>query len=172
VLLDKTYYERLYYAYEKLPKREQKHAIFYASLESSSYILLTLLRGKILGHATNWLRVIIPDVHFLPKETVEALVMAADFESAFKLVQKGSYATFFVGAQTPEETVANAERAFKKAFYNHARQSRIAEIFNVGVPLAFMYQKQAETSNLVAISLGVEAALNPESIQSLLLVDR
>jgi hypothetical protein len=35
-----------------------------------------------------------------------------------------------------------------------------------------MYQKQAETNNLVTISLGVEAALNPENIQSLLLLDR
>jgi vacuolar-type H+-ATPase subunit C/Vma6 len=172
VLLDKTYYEKLFNAYGKLPKREKQHALFYANAESSGYILLTLLRGKILNHDANWLRVIIPDAHFLPNATVEALVVAADFESAFKLVQKSPYSSFFARAQTNEETVANAERAFKKAIYNQARQSRITEIFNVGVPLAFLNQKQAETSNIVTISLGVEAALNPESIQSLLLLDR
>jgi vacuolar-type H+-ATPase subunit C/Vma6 len=172
VLIDKTYYERLFQTYGKLPKREKPHALFYANAESSSYILLTLLRGKILNHDANWLRVIIPDAHFLPNETVEAIVMAADFESAFKLVQKSPYTTFFEKAQTPEETVANAERAFKKAIYDHARQNRIAETFNVGMPLAFMYQKQSETSNLVTISLGVEAALKPNDIQSRLLLDR
>ena len=169
VLVDKTYYEKLYYAYLKLPKREKSHALFYTNMESSSYILLTLLRGKTLNHDTNWLRVVIPDVHFLPNETIESIVMATDFETALKIVQKTTYSAYFEKAPTPEEIISNAEKTFKKIIYNQAKQGRVAETFNVGVPLAFMYLKQAEINNLITISLGVEAGLKPEDIQSLLL---
>lgn len=172
VLIDKVCYEKLFDSYRKLPKREKPHAFFYASVESSSYILLTLLRGKILNHDVDWLRVIIPDVHFLTSETIESMVTAPDIEAAFNVVQKTSYKKFFTKAQTPDQTVANAEKAFQKEIYKHALQSQIAETFNIGVPLAFLYQKQAEFRNLVTISLGVEAALKPENIQNLLLLKR
>ena len=172
VLVDKVYYEKLFDSYRKLPKREKPHALFYASMESSSYILLTLLRGKILNHDPNWLRVIIPDAHFLTNETIESMVTAPDFEAALNIVQKTTYKKFFTKAQTPDQTVANAEKAFQKEVYKRALESRISEIFNIGVPLAFLSQKQAEFRNLVTISIGVEASLKPENIQNLLLLER
>ena len=46
------------------------------------------------------------------------------------------------------------------------KASRISENFNIGAPLAFMTQKEAEVHNLIAVSSGVEAAVNPEAIQS------
>lgn len=171
VLLDKTFYEKLHDSYESLPKKEKLHAHFYASTENDSFTLLTLLRGKTLNYDANWLRLAVPPNNFyLDMETVEAMVTATDFESALKIAFESHYAGFFAKAQSPEETVANAEKAFKKAILQHAKASKIPEIFNIGAPLAFMTQKEAEVHNLTALSLGVEAEIKPEDIQHQLLL--
>ncbi len=171
VLTDKTFYEKLHDCYESLPKKEKPHAHFYASIENDSYTLLTLLRGKNLNYDANWLRLAVPPNNFyLDKETVEAMVTAADFESALKIAFDSHYTGFFAKAQSPEETVANAEKAFKKAALQHAKASKIPEIFNIGAPLAFMTQKEAEVHTLTALSSGVEAAIKPEDIQRQLLL--
>jgi len=171
VLLDKVFYEKLYDSYMLLAKKEKPHAHFYASTENDSFTLLTLLRGKSLNYDANWLRLAVPHNNFdLSMETVEALSSAADFESALKIALESYYAKFFVKAQNPEETVANAEKAFKRAVFQHAKASRIGEIFNIGAPLAFMTQKEAEVHNLIATSSGVEAAVNPEEILGQLLL--
>jgi vacuolar-type H+-ATPase subunit C/Vma6 len=168
-LIDKVYYEKQYTAFQSLSKKEKPHAYFYATTENTSYILLTLLRGKTFNYDPNWLRIIIPDVHFLSKETIESLVTASDFEAALSLIQRTPYGGFFAKASTPEETVATADRAFKKALYVHALESRIPEAFNIGLPLAFMYQKETEAHNLICISLGIEAEQKPEEITNTLL---
>ena len=171
VLLDKTFYEKLHDSYESLPKKEKPHALFYASTENDSFTLLTLLRGKNLNYDANWLRLAVPPNNFyLDMETVEAMVTATDFESALKIAFESHYAGFFAKAQSPEETVANAEKAFKKAVLQHAKASKIPEIFNIGAPLAFMTQKEAEVHNLTALSSGVEAEIKPEDIQHQLLL--
>lgn len=171
VFVDKLFYEQLYDGYESLPKNEKPHAQFYASIENDSFILLTLLRGKALNYDANWLRLAVPQDNFsLHKETVEAIALAADFESALKIVLEGDYAKFFTRATNTEETIASAEIAFLKAVYQRAKASIITEIFNIGSSLAFMAQKKVEVRNLTALSLGVEAAMKPEEIQRKLLV--
>ena len=171
VLLDKWFYEKLSGSYLLLPKKEMPHAFFYASMENDGFTLLTLLRGKILNHDPNWLRLIMPSTNFnFSKQTVEALIVAPDFDSALKIALESYYAKFFVKAQNPEETVANTEKTFKKAVFQHAKESRIGEIFNIGAPLAFMMQKETEVHNLIAASSGVEAAVKPEKIQGQLLL--
>ena len=105
----------------------------------------------------------------LSKETLR-LYFSSDFESALKIILESHYAKFFVKAQSPEETIANAEKAFKKAVFQHAKVNRISDNFNIGAPLAFMTQKEAEVHNLIALSAGVEAAVNPEEIQGQLLL--
>ena len=144
-------------------KKEQPYAYFYASIENDGFTLLTLLRGKALNHEPNWLRLVIPQNYFnLNKSTVEALVSAVDFEAALKIVLDSYYAKFFVKAQNPEETIANAGKAFKKAVFQHAKSSAISETFNIGSPLAFMTQKEAEVFNLTVLSLGVDSAMKPD----------
>jgi vacuolar-type H+-ATPase subunit C/Vma6 len=171
VLLDKTFYEKLYDSYEILPKKAKPHAHFYASTENDSFTLLTLLRGKNLNYDANWLRIAVPPNNFyFDIETVEAMVTAADFESTLKIALESHYAGFFAKAQSPEEIIANAEKAFKKAVLQHAKASKIPENFNIGAPLAFMTQKEAEVHNLTALSSGVEAAIKPEDIQRQLLL--
>jgi vacuolar-type H+-ATPase subunit C/Vma6 len=165
VLLDKVFYEKLCDSYDSLPKKEKTHAYFYASVENDSFTLLTLLRGKALNYEANWLRTIIPHKNFnLSSDTVEALVMAPDFESAFKIGFESYYGKFFTKVQIPEEAIANAERVFRRAMFQHAKVSTIPEIFNIGAPLAFMILKEAEVHNLIASSSGVEAGVNPEGI--------
>ena len=80
------------------------------------------------------------------------------------------YRGFFAKAQSPEEAIGNAEKAFKKAVLQHAKASKIPENFNIGAPLAFMTQKEAEVHNLTALSSGVEATIKPEDIQRQLLL--
>jgi vacuolar-type H+-ATPase subunit C/Vma6 len=170
VLLDKVFYEKLHAAYEALPKKEKPHALFYASMENDGFTLLILLRGKTLNYSPDWLRLAVPRDNFnIPKETVEALVTAPDFDSALNIVQKGYYAKFFTKEPTAEETIAKAEKAFTKAVFHYAQDCRILDLFDVGAPLVFWVQKEAEVRNLTALSLGVEAGWKPEDIRNQLL---
>jgi vacuolar-type H+-ATPase subunit C/Vma6 len=171
VLLDKMFCEKLWEAFHGLPKRERVYAIFYARMENDSYTLLALLRGKALNYDASWLRVAIPPKNFnLAEKTVEAVVTAPDFDSALTLIQKSAYGKFFIKAANPEETVAEAQRTFKKAVFHHSLDRRVSETFNVGAPLAFMKQKEVETHNLTTISLGVDAKVRAEDIYRLLLL--
>jgi vacuolar-type H+-ATPase subunit C/Vma6 len=170
VLLDKAFYEILHEAYEALPKKEKSHALYYIGMETDGFTLLALLRGKTLNYNADWLRLAVPRKNFnIPKETVEALVTAPDFNSALNIVLKSYYARFFTKANTPEETIAHAEKAFAQAVFHHAKDRRILDLFDVGAPLVFMVQKTAEMHNLTALSLGVEAGLKPEGIRGQLL---
>jgi vacuolar-type H+-ATPase subunit C/Vma6 len=45
----------------------------------------------------------------------------------------------------------------------------LKEAFNIGLPIAFITQKEAEVYNLTVLSLGVESAMKPEEIRSLLI---
>ncbi|MCW4028871.1 MAG: V-type ATPase subunit [Candidatus Bathyarchaeota archaeon] len=171
VFLDKLFFERLYEAYSALPRKERRHAEFYAAMATDSFTLLTLLRGKILNLDPNWLRLVIPQKHFkLKAETVEALVSALDYEAALKIVLDSPYSKFFLKTQDPQETVANAEKAFRKAILQHAKGSIIREIFNIEVTLAFFTLKEAEAHNLTSISLGVDSGVKSEVIRSQLLL--
>jgi vacuolar-type H+-ATPase subunit C/Vma6 len=166
-----VFYENLFSAYKGLPKNEKPHARFYSSAENDSFTLLTLLRGKVLNYDANWLRLAVPhdNINISPK-TVEALVSATDYESALKVVLESHYAKFFVKAETPEETIANAEKAFIKAVLEHAKKSRISENFTIGAALAYMEQKKAEVRNFILLSAGVEAGLSADFVQSKLLL--
>jgi vacuolar-type H+-ATPase subunit C/Vma6 len=129
------------------------------------------LRGKILNYEPNWLRLVVPQNYFnLNKSTVEALVSAVDFEAALKIVLHTYYAKYFAKAQTPEDTIAAAEKAFQKAVVQHAKSRAISETFNIGSTLAFMTQKEAEVYNLAILSLGVDAAVKPDEIRNQLLI--
>jgi vacuolar-type H+-ATPase subunit C/Vma6 len=171
LFVDKLYYEKLYDRFKRLSKKEKPNAFFYASLENDSFTLLTLLRGKVLNYEPNWLRLIIPQNYFnLNKTTVEALLSADDFYSALKIVLNSYYGKYFAGAQRPEETIAIAEKAFKKALFQHAKASVISEIFNIGAPLAFMTQKEIEVFNIIALSLNVTQEMKVEDIRTEVLI--
>jgi vacuolar-type H+-ATPase subunit C/Vma6 len=170
IFLDKLFFEKLYAGYETLVKKEQTYANFYASTENDGFALVTLLRGKALNYEPNWLRLVIPQNYFnIRKQNVEAIVCSVDFEAAHKIVLESYYSKFFIKAQTPEETIATAEKAFKKAVVQHAKSSAISETFNIGSPLAFMTQKEVEVYNLTVLSLGVDGAMKPEEIRNQLL---
>lgn len=59
--LDKMFYEHLDELFTKLPENEQQHAYSYMSLEIDSYILLTILRAKILNYDPEFIRRAIPN---------------------------------------------------------------------------------------------------------------
>ena len=171
IFLDKLFFEKLYAAYESLAKKEQHYANFYASTENDGFALVTLLRGKALNYEPNWLRLVVPQNYLnLRKPTVEAIVSAVDFEAAHKIVFDSYYTKYFVKAQTPEETIAAAGKALRKAVLQHAKSSAISEAFNIGSPLAFMTQKETEVYNLIVLSLGVDGAMKPEEIRNQLLL--
>jgi vacuolar-type H+-ATPase subunit C/Vma6 len=170
IFLDKLFYEKLYASYESLTKKEQTFANFYATTENDGFALVTLLRGKALNYEPNWLRLVIPQNYFnFNKSTVESIVSAVDFEAAYKIVLDSFYAKYFVKSQTPEETIAAAEKALKKAVLQHAKSSAISETFNIGSQIAFITQKEAEVQNLTVLSLGIDSAMKPEEIRNKLL---
>ncbi len=171
VLLDKVFLEELCNAYESLPKEEKPHAFFYVSIENDSFTLLTLLSGKILNYDANWLRLAVPKCNFkIYEETLEKMAMSVDFDSAFKVAVESYYSGFFLRVKIPEETIADAERAFKSAVLQHAKTGLVSDSFSVGAPLAFLTQKEAEVRNLIAISSGVGAEIKPDDIQHHLLL--
>lgn len=171
ISVDTLFYEQLCAAYKSLPRHEKPHAQLYASLENDSFILLTLLRGKNLSYDPNWLRIAVPKCYFnLNKKQVESLVSALNFEAALKTVQEGPYAKYFEHKATPEETIAAAEKTFRRTILQHAEKSRIREIFNVGSILIFITLKEAEVHNLTALSLGIEAGMKSEVIRNQLLL--
>ena len=171
VLLDKEFHEKLCRGYESLPRKERPRAFFYSSMEVDTFLILMLLRGKALDYDPQWLRMATPKCNFnLSNETVDALMMAADYKSAVSIVLKSNYGKFFANAPTPEETIAKAQKGFRRAVFRHAVENRITDTFNIGAPLGFMVLKEAETRNLSAISLGVEKAMKPEEILSFLLL--
>lgn len=169
--IDKYYYDTRYENFKELSGGEQGHAEFYASYESDGFTLLTILRGKLLGIDPNQSRFIIPECMFnLPEKKVEALISAVDFDAALKIVLETQYGKYFNHCQNKHETVSNAEKALRKAVFEHAQASVITETFNIEMPLAFITQKEAEVHNLVALTLGVEAGLKPENVRNLMLL--
>jgi vacuolar-type H+-ATPase subunit C/Vma6 len=171
ILLDRMFYENLGGEFESLPKREQKYAFFYVSMETDSFNLSVILRAKILGYDPQWIRMAIaPKFYNIDGETIETLLMSNDFESAFNTVKHSRYSRFFVKAETPEETVSLAEKAFRTAILEHVKKTRVGDLFNVGVPLGLIVQKEVETYNLTAISLGIGYSWKPDDIQHLLIL--
>jgi vacuolar-type H+-ATPase subunit C/Vma6 len=165
LLLDRAFYDKVIETFQRLPRTEHKHVRFYASLQTDGFVLLTILRGKILGYAPESLRTAIPHGTFdiLEKE-VEALIIAQDFDAAMKIAQQTRYKEYFQKASSPEETLAGAERAIKKAILDHAHAMRFTDVFNAGAPIAFMVQKEAEATNLLTISLGIDNMQKSEGI--------
>jgi len=171
ILLDKVFFDSLHDAYQELTRTEKPHAQFFAATENDTFTLLTILRGKTLGYDSNWLRAALPPKNFkLTSDTVEAMLMTPDFESALKVASETFYGKLFAKAPTPEETLANAEKAVKRAVFQYAKAATIGEIFNVGAPLAFMMLKEAEARNLIAAAAGIEGAVSLDFIQSQMLL--
>jgi vacuolar-type H+-ATPase subunit C/Vma6 len=171
VFIDKSFYEKTHEIFDNLPRKEQSHAYSYVSLENDSFTLLTLLRGKALDYDPNWLRLAVPRRNFdISNDKVESLLAAVDFEATLKIVLETHYGKYFLKAQTPQDTIANAEKAFRKALFQFAKKHVVTENFNIGAPLSFMKQKEVEVFNLTALSVGIEAAMKPNDIRSQLLI--
>jgi vacuolar-type H+-ATPase subunit C/Vma6 len=170
LLLDKQYFDKLCTVYWKIPKKEQPHARFYASMNVDGYLLSTILRGKALGYDSDWLRVSLPTNCFnLNQRTVESLLYAIDYDAALKIVESTDYKTYFVHAGSPEETISAAEKAFKNAVLQHAKSRVLLDVFNIGAPLSFITLKEADVHNLIALTVSIDAMLKPEEIQNHLL---
>lgn len=164
-ILDKTFYENAAEAFDNLPKKEQKNASFYVSMETDGFTILTILRGKILNYDSSSLRTIVPHNHFeLSESLVEAALSAENFESALNVLMKSRYGRFLVRAETPDETLELFEKSERKAVLEHAKKNRIQETFAIGAPIGFMVEKEAETYNLIALSLGIEYGWKSENL--------
>jgi vacuolar-type H+-ATPase subunit C/Vma6 len=167
IMLDKAYFEKLCTVYEALPKKEKPHAKFYASRSVDSFLLLTILRGKALGYNSDWLRMAIPSNSFnLDQKTVESLLYAIDYDATIKIVETTQYKDYFVTPGTPDETLSKAEKAFKNAVLQYAKSRVLLDVFNIGAPLAFITLKETDVHNLNALTLSIDAMLQPEEIQN------
>ena len=156
ILLDKLFYEQIGKTFQDMPKEEQKLAFSYASTKIDMFNVITILRCKLFGYDSHWIRMALsPNFYAIPEKTIEAMLMAEDFQSAQEIVEKSHYANFFVSAESPEEIVWGAEKALKRELFEHARKTKIGNPFNVGSVLAFIIRKEIELYNLTVISLGI-----------------
>jgi vacuolar-type H+-ATPase subunit C/Vma6 len=170
ILLDRTFYEHFQEKFKQLPKNEQEVALFYVSRETDRFNILTILRTKLLGYEPHWIRMAISrNSYNITEQTIEAMLMANDFESAFNIIKQSFYKKFFVRAETPEETISAAEKAFRQYIFEHAKKTKIGDPFNVGTPIALIVKKEIESYNLTAISLGIDYNWKKDDVSRLLL---
>ncbi len=171
ILLDKSFYENLYLEFNTLARSEKHHAVFFTANELDGFLLLSLLRAKLLGYDAQWLRAALPRVSIrLSLDQFDALLEAPSYDSALKMVINGPYGSHFSEAATPTETIANAQKRFRQDNLNDAIRMRVTETFTISAPLGFFVQKETECANLTAISVGVENHLKAEDIQPFLLL--
>lgn len=169
LLLDRQYFDNFYCVYEKLPKEEQQHAKFYASMTIDGFLLFTVLRGKLLGYDSNWLKDALPPNYFnITTRTFDNLVYAPDYDETLKIIKTTPYKTYFTSANTPE-LVSIAEKAFKEAVLHHAKSRALLDVFNIGAALSFITLKEADIYNLNLLALSIDASLKPEEIKNKLL---
>jgi len=170
LLLDRQYFDKLCSVYHNLPKKEQPHAKFYASMNVDSYLLSTVLRGKALGYDSDWLRVTLPTYCFkIDGRTVDSLLFAIDFNAALRIVETTEYKNYFTNGNTPEEIISAAEKAFKNDLLQHAKSRVLLDVFNIGAPLSFITLKEADVHNLIVLALSIDANVKPEDMQENLL---
>jgi vacuolar-type H+-ATPase subunit C/Vma6 len=165
-LLDKLFYEQLGDAFQNLSKKEQKHAFFYTSMEIDRFILLTILRAKILKYDSHSIRMVLPNTRArnISENIIEALLHADNFDLAFNRIQQSRYAPCFMKMEIPKELISSAERAFRNAMLEHFTKTKVGDQFNVNILLGLMIQKAIETQNLTAISVGIEYGWKQDQI--------
>jgi vacuolar-type H+-ATPase subunit C/Vma6 len=170
ILLDRMFYEQFREKFKQLPKNEQEIAFFYVSRETDRFNILTILRTKLLGYEPHWIRMAISrNSYNVPEQTIEAMLMADDFESALNIITQSFYKKFFVRAESPEETISAAEKAFRRDIFEHAKKTKTGDPFNVGTPITLIVKKESELYNLTAISLGIDYNWKKDDISRLLL---
>jgi vacuolar-type H+-ATPase subunit C/Vma6 len=157
LLLDKMFYEEFGKNFHNMPKNEQQLAFYYVSTKTEMFNILTILRAKLLGYDSHWIRVALSrDFYTISEQTIESMLMAEDFKSAMEVVEQTHYKKLFAKAETPEKTVSDAEKALKQEIFEHAQTTKIGDPFNVGSVMAFIMRKEIELYNLTMISLGTE----------------
>ena len=170
ILLDRLFYEKLGKSFKDLPKNEQKVASFYMSRENDRFNILTILRAKLLRYDTHWIRMAISrDFHNISEKTIEAMLMSENFESALNIIKQSYYKKLFAEAETPEETLSAAEKAFRRDVLQQVKKTEFGDPFNIGSQIAFVVKKEMELYNLTAISLGIEYGKKKADIMSWLL---
>jgi vacuolar-type H+-ATPase subunit C/Vma6 len=157
ILLDRQYFDKFYNVYEKLPKKEQQHAKFYASMTLDGFLLFTILRGKALDYDIDWLKVALPNNYInINDSTFASILYAIDYDTALKIVETTEYKKHFTHTNTPEETISTAEKNFKKAILQHAKSRVLLDVFNIGAPLSFITLKENNIHNLTTIALNID----------------
>ena len=157
LLLDRQYFDKYYYAYEKLSKKERPYAKFYAGLTIDGFLLLTILRGKALGYDPDWLKVALPTNYInISEHTYISLIYAIDYETALKIIATTEYKTYFLPASTPEETISTAEKTLKNTIVQHAQSRALIDVFNIGAPLSFITLKEANIHSLIVSAINID----------------
>ena len=169
ILLDRMFYENVGESYKNLPKTEQKHAFLYVSNEVDRFNILTILRAKLFGYEPHWIRVALAhNFYNISEETIEKMLMADNFESAFEVIKQSNYKNLFNGIEVYEEKLSEAERGFRQKVLVTINKLRISYPFNIGTPMAFIFRKEIELYNLITISLGIEYNWKKDDISNLL----
>jgi vacuolar-type H+-ATPase subunit C/Vma6 len=157
LLLDEMYYDEFGKTFHNMPTNEQKLAFYYVSTKTEMFNILTILRAKLLGYDSHWIRVALSrNFYTVPEQKIEAMLMAEDFKSALEVVEQTRYKKLLTKAESPEKTVSDAEKALKREIFEHAQTTKIGDPFNVGSVMAFIMRKEIELYNLTMISLGTE----------------
>ncbi len=180
--LDKYYYDQVFAALSKLDKEDNKIAMGFLGPEIDLANLSTILRlgkekegeeyirGKLLNQRYN-----LRDPHI---STLIKIIGLGELPSQeAKILEEGPRRP---GAKLPYadkigEALRNGravnlqelELHFKKKVLSTARSAFKGDRFNVGIPLAYLYLKENEIKNLVAILKGKEAGIASSKIGEL-----
>ncbi len=140
------------------------------ALDIDAYNVLGVLRSKLWGLTEAEVQeLIITPVRRVSLSTLNSMAAADSVSEAVKLVES-SYRFLTQGARGDEELIDMVEDGFAKEMRDTAALSFVWQGLSPGTILGFIKLLEFEVSNLAAIAIGVEAAMDPKRILSKLRV--
>ncbi len=140
------------------------------ALDIDAYNVLSVLRSKLWGLTEAEVQeLIIAPARRVSLSTLNSMAAADSVSEAVKLVEQ-SYHFLTQGARGDEELIDIVEDGFAKEMRDTAALSFVWQGLSPGTILGFIKLLEFEVSNLAAVAIGVEAAMDPKKILSKLRV--
>jgi len=164
--IDRAVYEKIVKAFKKTPRRERKSVKEFISLEIDGYQILTILRAKTWEIPSPQIKMLILDrTYNIPKDNLEEMIEAEDFEEAFQILSETHYSRFIKAeARDRASILRELEEAFRREIYKTALRMYRLKPFSLGVVLSTIILKELEVRNLTTIAIGLSEGLAASNI--------
>jgi V/A-type H+-transporting ATPase subunit C len=140
------------------------------ALDIDAYNVLSVLRSKLWGLTEAEVQeLIIAPARRVSLQALSSMAAADSVAEAVKMIES-AYRFPMQGAQSDEELIDMAEDGFAREMKDTAALAFVWQGLSPGTIMALIKLLEFEVSNLAAIAIGVEAAMDPKKILSKLRV--